>query len=262
MTGAVILDSFSAALTDPAQAPPEGLMTWNGSDVAQRFAVYRNNVVVSLTGALAARYPVVKTLVGETFFAGMARVYVSSAPPTSVIMATYGTDFPDFIARFAPAACLPYLADVARLESARVVAWHSADATVLTGTDFAAVPPERLADLVVTLHPGAVVIASRHAIVSLWQAHQHGEPDEDALAAIDTDRPESALVVRPDDDVLVYALPPGAAIALTALSQGRPLGEAIMEAGAATPDFEPSAFLALLVSSGVVSALALLGDRQ
>ncbi len=256
MTGTDALAGFAAALTDPSRPLPDGLTTWNGSDVAHRFAVYRNNVVMSLTGALAVRYPVVRALVGEEFFAGMARLHVSAAPPISVIMAAYGAEFPDFIAVFPPAAGLPYLADVARLESARVEAHHAADAPALTLADFAGLPAESLADLHLTLHPSTRIVRSRHAIVSLWQAHQHGEPDEAALAAVDTDSAEDALVVRPDDDVLVYALPPGAAGVLAELAGGTVLGTALSAAAEAEPAFDPTAFFSILVSSGVVSALA------
>ena len=44
--------AFAAALLDPGLPPPEGLITWNGSDPVRRFAVYRNNVIVSLVDAL------------------------------------------------------------------------------------------------------------------------------------------------------------------------------------------------------------------
>lgn len=44
---------FAQALLNPAQSCPPGLTTWNGSDPARRFAVYRNNVIVSLVDALA-----------------------------------------------------------------------------------------------------------------------------------------------------------------------------------------------------------------
>ena len=50
--------AFVAALFDAELPPPTGLTAWNGSDPATRFAVYRNNVVVSLIDALADTYPV------------------------------------------------------------------------------------------------------------------------------------------------------------------------------------------------------------
>lgn len=45
--------AIAAALLDPAHPCPPGLTAWNGSDPAHRFAVYRNNVIVSLVDALA-----------------------------------------------------------------------------------------------------------------------------------------------------------------------------------------------------------------
>ncbi|MFN3973630.1 MAG: putative DNA-binding domain-containing protein, partial [Gemmobacter sp.] len=48
---------FAAALADPAVAVPPGLTAWNGLQPQRRFAVYRNNVVVGLTGAIASRFP-------------------------------------------------------------------------------------------------------------------------------------------------------------------------------------------------------------
>lgn len=69
-------DDFAAALLDPARPAPAGLTSWNGSDPAQRFAVYRNNVTVSLIDALADTFPVVQALVGVDFFRTMAREFV------------------------------------------------------------------------------------------------------------------------------------------------------------------------------------------
>ena len=94
---------FSAALRDPTQAAPRGLHTWNGSDPAARFAVYRNNVVSSLIDALAETFPVVQALVGVEFFRAMASLFVRQSPPRSRVLASYGAALPSFIASFAPA---------------------------------------------------------------------------------------------------------------------------------------------------------------
>ena len=50
----------------------------------------------------------------------------------------YGGDFADFVEGFAPAASVPYLAAVARLERARVQAYHAADSQPLTADQLAA----------------------------------------------------------------------------------------------------------------------------
>jgi hypothetical protein len=114
------LQAFADSLLAMPPACPPGLTAWNRSDPARRFAVYRNNVMVSLIDALADSFPVTQALVGEEFFRAMAGVFARAHPPRSPVMAHYGDGFAGFIEDFQPAASLPYLADVARLEMLRV----------------------------------------------------------------------------------------------------------------------------------------------
>ena len=248
---------FAEALTAADRKPPPGLRTWNGSDPGQRFAVYRNNVAVSLIEALAVAFPVVRELVGSEFFAGLARAFAMAHPPRSAVMSEYGEDFAAFIEGFAPARSTPYLADVARLERARVRAYHAADAEVMGAAGFAAIAPEELASTRLTLHPSATVLTSPFAIVSLWSAHQELLD----IAKVDPDEGEAALVVRPDLDVLVLRLTAGMAAALQAAGRGATLGEVVMLALEADQAFDPAAFFQVLITFGAVSALATGGVR-
>ncbi len=198
---------FARALLDPELPPPPGLSTCNGSDPARRFAVYRNNVLCTLTDALADTFPVVQAVVGEAFFRAMAHVFVRAHPPDSPVLAFYGANFADFIADFEPAATLPYLADLARLEMTRVQVYHAADEPPLT--------PDRLALLaagcrpgtepVVELTPSLRLLRSSHPVVSVWAAHQQDPID---LSFIDWSCAESALVTRHEFDVLVIPVDP------------------------------------------------------
>ena len=253
MTGAVQQRDFARALLDPELPPPPGLVCWNGSDPQQRFAVYRNNVVVSLVDALAARFPVVLALVGDEFFRAMARVFVGQNPPRSPLMAIYGEEFPAFIGGFAPAAGLPYLADVAALEAARTRAYHAADEAALGPADFAGIALEALPDLVVETHPSVQIIASRFAIFSLWAAHQ-GTLD---IGEVDPFSPEDALVVRPKLDVEVSRLPPGAADFLQHLASGERLGAAATSAIGACPAFDVAGAFQLLLATGFAAKISL-----
>lgn len=254
---------LAAALLDPARPVPAGLRAWNGSDPAARFAVYRNNVIVSLVAALADTFPVVRRLIGEEFFGAMAREFVRSHPPRSPVLADYGEGFADFVAAFEPAAALPYLPDMARLERARVRAFHAADAEPLDPGRLAEAlaRPERLGDARLRLHPSLAVIRASHAVASLWAAHQHDEADlPAAVAAVDLDRPECALVLRDGDAVLVQPVSGAVASFVDALQRAQPLGEACLTAG---PDgtrgavthpepFDLAATLALLIRHGAL----------
>ncbi|MEK7711434.1 MAG: DNA-binding domain-containing protein, partial [Pseudomonadota bacterium] len=95
---------------------------------AQHLQVYRNNVVESLTGALCAVYPVVEKLVGDGFFRYAVHEYLRAHRPRSGNLHDFGDAFASFLSGFAPAAELPYLPDVARLEWAWHQAFHAADA--------------------------------------------------------------------------------------------------------------------------------------
>ena len=244
---------FAATLLAPDLPCPAGLRAWNGSDPSARLAVYRNNVVSSLVDAVADTFPVVRELVGEVFFRAMAAVFVREHPPRSRVLAHYGAEFAGFVDNFAPARGVPYLADVARLERARVWAYHAADADPLTAEKLgeALSGGQDLGALQLICHPSMSVVVSTHAIVSLWAAHQ-GEGD---LSAVDPAVPESALVVRLGLDVLVLRLPPGAAGFVIALQNGAGLADAAALAAGEAVDFDLPTVLALLMRHGALSAV-------
>ncbi|CAM5368383.1 HvfC/BufC N-terminal domain-containing protein [Eoetvoesiella caeni] len=245
--------AFFDALRDPAQPIPAGLTVWNGSDPAVRFAVYRNNVIVSLIDALADTYPVAQELVGEEFFRAMARLYLDVEPPRSRILAFYGASFPDFIERFPPAASVPYLADVARLEMLRVRAYHAADRAALSTEAIAPflTDVDQLPDLLVAFHPSVGVLRSRYAAISLWAAHQ-GIAD---ITMVDPDAPESALVIRPHLDVEVIRVTASACDFVAHLLDGATMGSALEQASLAHTDFDLGNTLGLLIQKQLISSI-------
>lgn len=246
---------FATALLDPQASCPVGLRAWNGSHPARRFAVHSNNVASSLIAALADTFPVVQSLVGVEFFRAMAGVFVRQHPPRSRLLGEYGCDFPGFVERFEPARGVPYLADVARLEMSRVQAFHAADAQPLMATQarLALAAGERIGELRLKLHPSVRIVASPHAIVSLWAAHQgHGD-----LAALDPRIGETALVVRPDLDVMVVSCDPGTAAFVLCLQRDADLGESAALAAAGASHFNLSATLAMLMAHGALTSIVL-----
>lgn len=244
---------FAAALLDPGLPCPPGLRAWNGSDPLRRLAVYRNNVVSSLIDALADTFPVVQQLVGSEFFRAMAAEFVRRFPPRSRVLALYGGGFAAFVAGFAPAAALPYLADVARLEFARQQACHAGDAEPIADAALAQAlaNPEALAGARFGWHPSLQVIESPHAVVSLWAAHQI-DGDIPALAI---DRAEQAVVLRDGLDVLVLRVDAATARFVDRTRAGVAFGTAAAEAAAVGPAFDLGAALALLMHHRALVAL-------
>lgn len=237
--------AFAAALLNPDLPCPGGLTSWNGSDPEVRFAVYRNNVTVSLIDALADTFPVVQALVGDDFFRAMARVFVQTNPPRSRLMVYYGDSFADFVASFSPAASVPYLADVARLEMARVRAYHAADVAPIQteALQAALADPEDLLLLRLHVHPSVQLIESPFAVASLWAAHQGAL----CLTSVDPDVAQGALVFRQGLDVDTVELKPGEARFVSALQIGQTLLEAAQAAASSDAEFDLSQALASLL---------------
>lgn len=239
---------FSAALLDPTQPVPAGLVGPDGERSAKRFAVYRNNVVVGLTEALQDAFPAVCRIVGDEFFQAMARIYALSDLPASPILLDYGAGFPDFIAGFQPAATLPYLPDVARIERAWIEAYHAREALRLQASDFAAIDADRLAEIHLTVHPSLRVVRSRLPALTIWRMNVgDGVPKPVDLEA----GGEDALIVRPEAEVEVRSMPPGAAEFVAALAAGLSVSEAMKAALTADPQFDLSGNLAGLIGTGV-----------
>lgn len=246
---------FAAALLDPSLPAPPELRSWNGSDISARLAVYRNNVVSSLVDALAETHLVVRELVGDEFFRAMAAVFVRQHPPRSRILVHYGDEFAEFLEQFEPAAALPYLADVARLERARVFAYHCIDAPVAGAEQItrALSSGDRIGQIRFDWHPSLAVLESRFAIVSLFAAHQGLL----SISAVDPGIAETAVVVRDGFEVVVLHAPPGTAAFVAASRRGAVLTDAAEQARHSDAAFDLSVVLATLNNHGAIQSIHL-----
>ena len=237
---------FARAVRDPARPVPRGVRSRNADSPVKRFAVYRNNVMVSLIDALRTRFPATERIVGTEFFIALARAFISAHPPDSPLLMFFGERLPAFIEGFAPAAELPWVADVARIECARTRSYHAADAEVTDLARLQASAPDRIFGARLMLHPALQIVRSHFPAVTIWTCNA----DADAEAhAVDFDQPEDALVTRPQFDVIVARLLPGGATLVEAL-RTMPFGDAANLAAAAEPDFDLTAALTFLIGRG------------
>lgn len=248
-------DAFAKALLAPEQACPDGLFSSNGADPASRFAVYRNNVHSALINALATAYPVTLQLVGDEFFRAMAGLYVQASPPTSPLISEYGSTLAEFIQAFEPAASVPYLADVARLERLRVCAYHAADTPALEQPAIlnALQGQTDLGQLRLQLHPSLATLNSAYAVVAVWAAHQ----TEDAMATLNPWHAQGALVLRQGLAVKVFAIDSGSVAFIDSLTHGAALEMAVTHALEASAEFDLHHCLTLLINHDVITHLHL-----
>lgn len=232
---------FRAALLNAEAPVPKGLLDGVGAPAGRRYAVYRNNVMVSLIEAMKVAFPTVHALIGEQNFESLAPVFVRMHPPKSPMMMHYGADFPDFLEGFQQLAHLGYLGDVARLDLAVRASYHAADAAPFDMTVLQQ-PPEMLAKLHLTRAPATHLLRSRWPLYDLWQrAYDENAPQPRAQA-------QAVLVTRPEFDPLVHLLPTGAATWLNSLLTA-PIGVAVEAATAAAPAFDFAATLTLALQT-------------
>ena len=231
------LAPFADALLNPHAAVPDDVRGEHAAERQARLDIYRNNVTVSLAEALADSFDTVRQYVGDAFFRTAAVHYLRRHPPRSALLWRHGEGFPDFLAAYAPAAGLPVLPDLARLEWLRQAAYRASDVAVLPTDELARLlaDPAGLPGLRLALMPSVQVLRSAHPVVSLWRAHQVPDATADGPAASGAG-PEAALVHRDADDAVVIPVCHALARFVEALAAGDTLGDAVARASAPMPD--------------------------
>ena len=242
-------DAFAHALfAEPGDADPAV-----ADLVAQpAFAVYRNTVTKSCIDALQANFPAVTRLVGEEWFRAAAAAYVARERPNTPSLQAYGATFAAFLAGFAPAAELPYLADVARLDRYWIESHGAVDAPVLAATDLVGADPEVLAGAVLRPHPAAHwAWFAESPVYSIWRDNRACETTGGELPW----RSEGALLTRPADVVEWTEIDHAACRFLDACAAGRSVALAIDAALDADADANPARMIATLLHAGAVTRL-------
>lgn len=235
--------AFRVALADDDPgAQPDRL---GGADLvaADRFWIYRNNFLASLTAALAATFPAVERFVGEDNFRFAAHGFIRAHPPEQPSLYAYGDRFPDYLAGLAPAvADFPFLPDLARLEWAVNEAYFAADGPALTPERLAGIDPADYAELRLSLHPAGRLVRSPWPIWELWDAEAVPEPLGEG--------PDHVLALRRNGKVDVVLLSPGDFVFVSRLDAGLSLVAAAGEAAEAEPDFDLTAALGAHLERG------------
>lgn len=162
------------ALLDALLQPraPQAGAPWDETGLG----IYRANAHAHAERTLADTYPVVRALLGDEAFHALARALWHHHPPSRGDLGEWGEALADFVATEPDLAALPYLGDVARTEWALQQAARAPE-TRPDPASFARLQhdePDRLRPLVAA---GNWVLASAWPVLSIIDAHRHGEPD-------------------------------------------------------------------------------------
>jgi hypothetical protein len=222
------------------------------------FAVYRNTVMKGCIDALQANYPSVARLVGDEWFRAAAAIFVRSSLPRLPTLAVYGESFADFLASFEPAAELPYLRGVARVDRFWTEAHTAADEAPVDAAAVAGLGPVALARTVLRPHASARwAWFEAQPIVTIWRRNRY--PAEDDHTEIDW-HGEGVLVVRPVGAVENVDLDTAGCAFLDACAVGGTLADAAGAALAMDAQVDLARLMARLLEAGAFGRLEVLDD--
>ena len=244
---------FRQAIAQSSDAATPTMLT-APRGAATRFAIYRRHHRESLTRHIRGRFPTVEWLLGTPRMMDLAAAFVCDTPPSAPCMAEYGLDFAGYLAADPVCQVLPYVQDVALLD------WHLGDVAVavdlpaVTIAELATFDPDRLADLALSLQPGARYLESNWPIDDLVRVRlSERAPEQLAFAPL----PVAIEIRGARGHFAISRLSPAALRFRTALSHGSTLGDAMQRALEIDAAFDISAGLASLFSEGLVTAIQL-----
>jgi hypothetical protein len=163
-------------------------------DRAARLAIYADAYLLRLQDVLAENFPRVATLLGPDRFAALARDYLRSHPSEHPSVRNLGRALAAAIA--GRSDCPPYLADLARLEWARLEVFDAPDSAVLAADSLRLVPAERWPTLRFRAIPALTIVAAGWPVQRLWQ--------DDVATALEP-APTSIRVWRSHDGRVFHA---------------------------------------------------------
>jgi uncharacterized protein (UPF0276 family) len=243
-----VQQDFGAALADPARLA--ALAPQLKGDPAG-LGIYRGNLASAWRRALASSYPVLRRLLADERFDGIARAYGRAHPARDPDLNRFGAGLAAFLEAFPVESDSrqEWLPDLARLEWLVHESWYApdaADAKALAA--LASLSPQQFEASRAVLHPSLRLLASNWAVAACWLGHQpDGAPAPEA-----TPRPGHALILRARWRVAVRETGAAEHAALARLAAGGTFGAAFDAAFDIDEDAPIAAWLDAWLKSGVL----------
>lgn len=232
----------------------------DGLPPESRLHLYRHHVVISLTAALEATFPVLCRLLDSRFFGYLADAYIRQHPPDAPCLFEYGEHMPAFVATFPPCRDLTYLPDVARLEWALNVALHAVEEIPCAPEVFQQVAPDEVPRLALQVASSVVLLHSPWPIDQIWHANQE---EANRTSRVDLGAGGVWLEIRRwEDHVGFRKLDPAVYAFRAALAAGECLATAAERALETDQAFDCIGTLQALLADQIIVGYTLLPDIQ
>jgi hypothetical protein len=197
-------------------------------------AIYRQNILASLSQTLRESYKMIEKLVGKDFFRVATKEYINRYPCLSGNLHEYGEYFGDFLMDYPPVRHLPYLTEVAIFEWACHQLYFSADASHFNIKSLESISPDQFRQLHFNLHPASRLIQFYYPILQIIDLCK-GERDEEINL---NEGGVNLLLLRRQLDVMLIPISEAEFTFLSALNRNENLGEALDQTMLIDPEFK------------------------
>jgi len=150
-----------------------------------RLDIYANMYFYRLLDCLAEDFPRVVEAIGRDRFHNLATDYLLAHPSASPSLRLLGRQLPEFAKAHEIAGEFPYVADLARLDWARVDVFDAPDVPALTREALASLPGDRAGDVRFKLIPGFRLLRLEYDVARIWRTLQEGRADSGRPAGKD-----------------------------------------------------------------------------
>ena len=193
-----------------------------------RLQVHKNNYRLTLSAALIDIYPVLMSFVGHEWLEAALKKFVLEYPPQDACLSGYGGKLADFLKGFEPAAAMPYLVDIARLEWAIYDCQNAKEDKVLSAQEWHDIAGTGIQNQSLQFVQAHQFISSDYPLLDLWQAGSGLEVDGEIDLSSGGVR---LLVIRPHTEVVLFALKEDEYAFLRSLQKGGSIVAASLAAG-------------------------------
>lgn len=240
---------FQQALFDPDLPVPDEI---KGTQLIERFSIYRNTVVLGMIEILEQIFPTTKRLLGNEFFMAIASVFVRQYPMRSPVSLEYGEELPAFLRDFPPMADWIWVADVAQLEWLHQQSLNAADSELLNATSLQRMQIEDGHGILLTLDPSLRIARFKSPAFSIWQQQQNVNEQN---SFDDPWQPQNILLWRVGSKIRHWIISDELTLFIEALLRGEQLGKAKILAQRYNQEFSFEATLSELFNSQLVVAI-------
>lgn len=192
-----------AAISQNTEGFLEAHLPYEKKEAQERFSIYQNNIMASLSSVLATTFPACEKLVGEDFFRHKAYGFIKNNLPQKAVLFEYGAGFIEYFEAVGRENNYGYWGEVAAFEWAEHSCYYGADAQTLSLQDLVAFDESTFGELVVRLAPAIRLLETTYNVQEIVEVVKGPLDEEDGNI---TDMKEGFEISKTHDFYVFYPM--------------------------------------------------------